>query len=270
MAKRFIETSFFKDPFVRGLQGAYKGLYIYLFLDCSNAGIWNVELDVARLRCDIPESCTDEDIKKAFSEKIIELEDGQKWLLKNFLKVQHNGVLKQNNKAHTGAINELSKHGLLEEIKEGEFSLKDEKSQGAYEGLVRPTGNGKGNSIGKSKGKGKSKKGEIEKKEDLVYPWETETFKTQWQHWKIYKKKEFKFNYKSIQSEQAALSELAKKSDGEEKTAIKIIHQSMSNGWKGFFELKNETNGKARTNKTNRELASEAMESETARNFRFK
>lgn len=118
--------------------------------------------------------------------------------------------------------------------------------------------------------KKKRKKGVKPREEKVVFPWETETFKTQWNHWKIYKKKEFKFNYKSIQSEQAALSELAKKSDGEEKTAIKIIHQSMSNGWKGFFELKNETNGKARTNKTNRELASEAMESETARNFRFK
>lgn len=265
MAKRFIETGFFKDPFVRGLQGAYKGLYIYLFLDCSNAGIWNVELDVARLRCDIPDSCTDQDIKNAFSDKIIELEDGQKWLLKNFLKLQHNGVLKQNNKAHTGAINELSKHGLLDEIKEGEFTIIDKINQGASEGLVRPTGNGKGNSRGKSNGKGK--KAEIQKFE-LVFPWESEEFKTQWELWKDYKLKEHKFGYKTLQSEQASLTELSNLSKGNEKTAIKIMHQSMSNGWKGFFELKNSTNGKDRTSKTNAELARDAAQSEAAKHYR--
>ena len=265
MAKRFIETGFFKDPFVRGLQGAYKGLYIYLFLDCSNAGIWNVELDVARLRCDIPNNCSDEDIKEAFSDKIIELENGEKWMLKNFIKVQHNGLLKQNNKAHTSAINELLKFDLLEELKEGEFTLKDQKKEDPPKGLTRPYGNGKGKSNGRSIGKSnKSKTPDFE----IVYPWETETFKTQWKHWKIFKKKEFNFNFKSEQSEQAALTELSKKANGEEKTAIAIMHQSMANGWKGFFELKNETNGKNRISKTNTELAESAISSEIGRNYR--
>lgn len=108
---------------------------------------------------------------------------------------------------------------------------------------------------------------EIKTREEIVLPFETETFKTQWQHWKIYKKKEFKFHYKSIQSEQAALNKLSNISEGNEKTAIKIIHEAMGNGWKGFFELKNDNNGK-RANKTNRELASNAMESEIGRNYR--
>jgi uncharacterized protein YdaU (DUF1376 family) len=81
---------------------------------------------------------------------------------------------------------------------------------------------------------------------EIVHPWETETFRVQWQHWKIYKKKEFGFKFKSLQSEQAALTELANKSNSDEKTAIKIMHQSMSNGWKGFFELKNNSNGKTK------------------------
>ncbi|WP_424493928.1 hypothetical protein [Salinimicrobium sp. GXAS 041] len=250
MAKRFIETNFFKDPFVRGLQGAYKGLYIYLFLDCSNAGIWNVELDVARLRCGIPDTCSDEDIKAAFSDKIIELEGGEKWLIKNFIKLQHNGLLKRNNKAHTAAINELLKYDLLNEKKEGEFTLKDQRPEGASEGLVSPTGIGIGN--GSGKGKGKGKKGEKPKiptkppeppEPELILPFESENFKAQWQHWKIYKKKEFKFDYKSLQSEQAALTELSNKAKGNEETAIAIIHQSMANGWKGFFELKNNAHG---------------------------
>lgn len=162
MAKRFIDTGFFKDPFVRGLQGAYKGLYIYLFCDCSNGGIWNVELDVARLRCGIPDSETDEKIKKIFSEKILEIDDGEKWFLKNFVKVQHNGVLKRNNRAHTSAIEELLKFNLIEEFSEGEFSVKNE-NKGLIRGLqdpivkVKEQGNGNGN----SKGNGNGKKSEI-------------------------------------------------------------------------------------------------------------
>ncbi len=113
---------------------------------------------------------------------------------------------------------------------------------------------------------GKKKTSEIEVVDhEVVFPFETETFKTQWQHWKIYKKKEFGFRFKSLQSEQAALTELNNKATGNEKTAIKIIHQSMSNGWKGFFELKNNENGNRNNNQTRsdqelKQSASEAVD----------
>lgn len=94
---------------------------------------------------------------------------------------------------------------------------------------------------------------------ELKIPWETENFKTQWQHWKVYKKKEFGFKFKSLQSEQAALTELANKSGGDEKTAIKIIHQSMANGWRGFFELKQNQNGKGTNNGKSRVRYSESF-----------
>lgn len=75
----------------------------------------------------------------------------------------------------------------------------------------------------------------------IEYPFFTENFKTQWQLWKVYKSKEFNFKYKSVQSEQASLTELSNLSQKSEKTAIEIINQSMAKGWKGFFQLKNET-----------------------------
>ena len=155
MAKRFIDTAFFKDPFVRGLEGAWKGLYVYLFLDCSNGGIWNVETDVAMLRCGIDVDTKSEKILEVFKDKIIPLSGGQKWFIKNYLKVQHNGVLKANNKAHNSAIKELLEFDLLEEIEDGIFELKE----GASKGLPSPYGNGKGNSKGKREGKGNSQKG---------------------------------------------------------------------------------------------------------------
>jgi len=84
-------------------------------------------------------------------------------------------------------------------------------------------------------------KGKNEKKE-IVFPFDSENFKTQWQVWKDYKRKEFEFKFKSIGSEQANLTQLSNLAK-DEKEAVAIIHQSMANGWKGFFNLKTETHG---------------------------
>jgi len=71
----------------------------------------------------------------------------------------------------------------------------------------------------------------------------TSNFISYWNGWKKYKKVDLKFQYKSIESEQASLDELVKKSNNDELTAILILKQSMANGWKGFFELKQPQNG---------------------------
>ena len=82
----------------------------------------------------------------------------------------------------------------------------------------------------------RSKK-EDELKDVFVFPF-TESFNIEWNKWKEYKKREFKFAYKSPQSEQAAVNHLHKLSIGKENTAKEIIEQSIRSGWKGFFELK--------------------------------
>lgn len=106
----------------------------------------------------------------------------------------------------------------------------------------------------------------IEEVVGLEYVFFSEEFKAQWQLWKSYRNKEHKFKYKMVETEQAAMNELHAISVGNEKTAIAIIHQSIANGWKGFFELKNKQNGAV---KSNAEVFTNAMGSETARNFRF-
>ena len=74
---------------------------------------------------------------------------------------------------------------------------------------------------------------------EINYPWPTETFKAQWKLWKLFKKKKFKFSYLNAESENRVLTELKNLSGNDEKKAVKIIQQSIDNGWKGFFELKN-------------------------------
>lgn len=86
----------------------------------------------------------------------------------------------------------------------------------------------------------------------VVFPFDSEYFLDQWKIWKDYKKKEFKFKYKTAQSEQAALTGLNNLANGSEDTAIKIIHQSLAKGWKGLFKLEN---NEKRNSKTIQEYA---------------
>jgi hypothetical protein len=82
-----------------------------------------------------------------------------------------------------------------------------------------------------------------ETKETVVMPFESIKFIKYWGIWLEYKKEQYNFTYKSIAMKQAALNDLVKLSKGLEENAIKIIEQSLAKGWKGFFELKTESNG---------------------------
>ena len=88
-------------------------------------------------------------------------------------------------------------------------------------------------------GKGKERKEAATPEPDLIFPFESEEFKNMWLNWKKYKREQHKFAFKSTTTEQAAVNELVKVSRGEEQTAVAIILQSIAQGWKGFFELKN-------------------------------
>ena len=50
-----------------------------------------------------------------------------------------------------------------------------------------------------------------------------------WNLWKDYKSKQFKFNYKTIQSEQAAFDDLVRLSEKNCENAIEIINQFLNN-----------------------------------------
>lgn len=63
-----------------------------------------------------------------------------------------------------------------------------------------------------------------------------------WQSWKEYKHSQFKFKFKSAQSETTALKNLKTLSNGKQDIAIAIINQSIANGWKGLFGIKQTTN----------------------------
>lgn len=59
-----------------------------------------------------------------------------------------------------------------------------------------------------------------------------------WDKWKKFKKDQFRFSYKSEESEKLAKQELLNLSGGNPEIALGIVNQSMAKGYKGLFELK--------------------------------
>ena len=110
MAKRFTDTEKWKKPFIRGLQGAYKLLWLYICDDCDHAGIWQVDIEVAQIR--IGEKIDSKEAVKSFDEKIIIFDKGNKWFIPSFLEFQYPSGLNPDNRAHNSVIILLEKYNL--------------------------------------------------------------------------------------------------------------------------------------------------------------
>ena len=235
MPKRFTDTNKLKKKWIRDLKAPYKLLWVYLLDFCDNSGIWEVDFEIASIYCG--GGISENEALEILKDKIIPFDNGEKWFIFDFIEFQY-GSLNQNNPAHKGVIRTLEKHGFLND----DLSLKIKApSKGLQRGLIVPKQGTKDKDKEKETDKEKEK---ALQKSEIQLPWQTENFKAIWFAWKAYKKKEFGFKYKSIQSEQAAVMQLNNLASGIEKTAIEIVKQSMANGWKGFFELKNNGTGK--------------------------
>ena len=73
------------------------------------------------------------------------------------------------------------------------------------------------------------------KKENLVFPFDTDSFKKHYNIWIQYKKDQHRFKYKSLATEQALLKQISKDFKTEYE-AIEAIEYSMANGYKGIFK----------------------------------
>ena len=110
MAKRFTDTDKYKKPFLRGLQGAYKLLWDYLYHDCNHAGIWIVDFEVAQIYLGNDMPVNEKDALKYFNEdekRIVRISNNSKWFIPGFVKFQY-GDLNPNNKAHNSVIKILT------------------------------------------------------------------------------------------------------------------------------------------------------------------
>lgn len=73
---------------------------------------------------------------------------------------------------------------------------------------------------------------------NVKFPTDDIKFIAEWTRWKKYKEAHHKFKYKSVDSEQTAINMLWDMGNKTPTNCMKIINQSIANGWKGFVELK--------------------------------
>ena len=102
------------------------------------------------------------------------------------------------------------------------------------------------------------------KKNELIYPFDSENFQKIWN----VLIKEKKWKNKSFASLQSALKKLSLVSESD---AIQMMENTITGNWQGLFELKNNSNnGKSREQKSNIEIFTEAINSDIGQSIRFK
>lgn len=114
MARRLQDTEECKTHFVRGLPGPYRAFWFWLKQSaCDHAGIWEIDIDEARMRTGFYDIELDV-AEKLFSSKVLKLNCNEKWFLMPFLMEQHGTEnLNPTNTYHWGAIVILQKLGLM-------------------------------------------------------------------------------------------------------------------------------------------------------------
>lgn len=113
MPKRFSATEKWSDPWFRKLPIEYKSLFFFLIETCDHAGIWKVDHDAFVYFLGKP--FIKEDIFRIFNdgkERIVSLNCGSKWLIKDFVVFQY-GELNPDNKAHASVISILEREGIF-------------------------------------------------------------------------------------------------------------------------------------------------------------
>lgn len=140
MAKRFTDTNKYRKPFIRGLQGAYKLLWDYLYHDCDHAGIWIVDFEITQIYLGSDMPVNKEDALKYFNldqKRIVEIDNGEKWFIPSFVEFQY-GELNESNRAHNSVIQLLKKNGIY-------------KNKGHIKGLISSSKGLKDKEMDKSK-----------------------------------------------------------------------------------------------------------------------
>ena len=114
MSKRYTDTDKYKKKFIRGLPGAYKLLWDYIYLDCNHAGIWIVDFEVTQIYLGSDMLINKKTALELFNKrkkKIIEFSNNEKWFIPSFVDFQY-GELNPINQAHKSVITILEKYNL--------------------------------------------------------------------------------------------------------------------------------------------------------------
>ena len=114
MAKRFIDSELFKDPWFYNLKPADKAFWIYLFTNCDHAGIWKENLKLAQSSVG-----GKFDINQMNNEKLRLIKiDHDSYFLPDFIEYQYPHLSPDSNsKVYVSVINRLKEKNLWDESK---------------------------------------------------------------------------------------------------------------------------------------------------------
>jgi hypothetical protein len=130
---------------------------------------------VAQLRLD--EHLFESEALEAFSEKILPIDGGEKWVILDFIEFQY-GQLKETNRVHESVINVLRKYSLWHEEEKIIIKNKD---------LISPLQGVKDKDKDKDKVKDKEKDKGENLKIEIIYPFESDNFRDKWKVWIDYR-----------------------------------------------------------------------------------
>lgn len=219
---RYLNTKFWDDKYIIDLDPIEKLMFLYFLTNplTNISGIYEISLKRISFDTGIDKDMVLKILDRFEKNDKIKYQNG--WIaIKNFIKNQKQSDNKNDN-INKGIQKELinAPDYMLNWI-EIDTPLKGHENQIDPLELSEPISEYK-----------HEYKAEIE----LIYP--SDDYKSIWLKWIQFKKDQFKFTYKTKQSEQLALNELIKISNNDYKTAEIIINKSITNGWKGLFELK--------------------------------
>jgi len=90
MAKRFCDSEIWDDLWYRKLPTPYKLLWNFICNKCNYAGIWKVDMETAMFYIgEKVELETSLNLFNTLKERLIVLDNGAKWFIKDFIKFQY-------------------------------------------------------------------------------------------------------------------------------------------------------------------------------------
>jgi len=131
MAKRFTDTTKWKEDWFLDLPNSYKLFWIYICDNCDHAGIFKPNKRMFELivcaKIDVVEfmSIVNED-----KVRVLELENGR-WYLTGFISFQYGGKLNLNNRVHKSILSVLNKNNItwVDEEPKAQLEMLDEPTQ---------------------------------------------------------------------------------------------------------------------------------------------
>ena len=146
MAKRFLDTGFLSQKWIRKLTPEQKCFLIYIMLECDNAGIIDLDFEDAEFWIG---KKIDQSLSFLPKSYVIFIRDLDKYFIPKFIEYQY-GDLSSNKNIVAQARRILSKYGLLDENNKiilDNLMIELPKSQVTSNSNSNSKGNSKGNSI---------------------------------------------------------------------------------------------------------------------------